>query len=102
MSIQPSDEGDFEATFNTLAVAADDGVVVGRSFRVPRRTAYHAAWPDDLAMGYAGPPDEAPNLNVLKRGDSLLSFDQDGRIVADRIDAKDADDFRSILDLLSQ
>jgi hypothetical protein len=101
IEIRPEDLDDFAPTLDALAEAADPVVISGKSFRVPRGAVYHEPFFAPRTSAYAGPPEESPSLHFIKRGNSIISFDDSGKIVVERIANEDAADFRPVTDALS-
>jgi hypothetical protein len=99
--IMPEHLDDFRATLDALERAADPALINGRTFRVPWGAVYHVPFFAPWTGAYAGPPEEAPWLHYVKRGDSIISFESDGTVVAERIAEADAADFRAVADALS-
>lgn len=100
--VADEDRSDFEPTVEALFTAAPPVTVNGEAIRVPRGATYQYPIFADTPEDYIGLPEEAPNLHVIRRGESLISFDSDGTIIVERIDAEDADDFGEIVSVLDK
>lgn len=101
-SVSAVDLDAFDPTLDALALAAAPVSVGGANFRVPRGAIYFPPLFSENPEGWSGPPEEAPSLHLLKRGNSTVSFDDDGNVVAARIAEEDADDFAPILEALGE
>ncbi|HET9476546.1 MAG TPA: hypothetical protein VFP63_03575 [Dehalococcoidia bacterium] len=100
--IMPADEGFYATTLDELHQAGSPAVVNGKQVRVPRGVSYHPpVLNKNLTEGWLGPPEEAPELHVFKRGTSVLSFEADGTLVADKVAAEDEWDFSALRQELS-
>jgi hypothetical protein len=101
ITLDADDEGKFTATIEALVEAADPISIRGESVKVPHRTIYRLPRWDELPEGYDGPAAEAPNLHMLMRGESYVSWDKDGNLVAQAIQPEDVEDFQPVLDALT-
>lgn len=100
IELRSADLEEYRPAFDALEVAADPINVGGRTLRIPWGTVYRPPM-FPVPESTADAPEDALWLHLLKRGQSILTFDIDGRVVTERIAGEDADEFRPILDVLS-
>jgi hypothetical protein len=101
LSVNAEDVSAFAPTIEALAAAADPVVLNKKSFRVPRGAIYRPPIFEVLPDGFVGPADEWPIYHVIKRGETLVSFDRDGTVIAMKVAPGDAEDFQAVVDALS-
>lgn len=98
--VSDSERENFQPAVEALHEAAPPLIVGGVEIPVPLGAAFQESISPEPVEGWLGVPEQGPHLNVISRGESWVSFDREGGVVASDIRTGDEGDFSAIVTAL--